>query len=168
MSDDELDLAKGDPAYAEDSPAAQRRARRKSANEEKGKSSSSSRSSSRASSGDRIDAEVRTRLENAFTHIVEWREARGDQELAEIIREDGPAMAQGGVAFTRGIPALRTPLILFLDLLEPILAFHRVGRTLLIRVLYRRQLRAEKREQEQAQAQAEWEASQTAPMPSIG
>lgn len=162
MSDTEIDLEKGDPRYAEESPAAARRARRKGASEEKAKSSSSS--SSRATSSDKLDNEIRNRLERAFDRIAEWREARGDQELADIIREDASAMAQGGVAATRGVPALRGPVIMFLNLLEPILAFNRVGRTLLVRLMYRRQLRA----QEQEQAQQEWEQAQAAPVVPIG
>jgi hypothetical protein len=84
--------------------------------------------------------------------------ARGDDELAEALREERHAMSQGLVSLTATLTLLRLPLIVFMALIEPMLAFWRVGRLLVYRFLAWRERRvAAVREQ-----QAEREAAQAA------
>jgi len=82
---------------------------------------------------------LRGRLQAVFERLAEWLEGRGDEELAQAIREDAGAMTGGLVAATRPLAWLRQPLLLLLALAEPVLAFGRVGRILLTRWQARRE-----------------------------
>lgn len=138
---DELDLERGDPSRAEE-----RRSRRRSA-----RSDTSGESKPR---DDKLDRELHSRLVDAFDQVVEWREARDDEELATAISEDKEKMAKGLVSLTHAVVPLRQPLLIFLGFVEPVMAFGRVGRILATRWVTRRQQQAE----EMAAAQAEWDA----------
>jgi len=81
----------------------------------------------------------------AFDQVVEWREARDDEELATAISEDKDKMAKGLVSLTHVVQPLRGPLLIFLGFVEPVLAFGRVGRILGERFIMRRQRIAEER-----------------------
>lgn len=144
---DEIDLEIGDPSRA--TPEGESRRRRRS--------SGSASSTSRAAQSDesRFESEISSRLDRVFDRIVKARRARDDEELAEVIEEDAEAMSQGFISLTKNVPFFRSPLILFLNVLEPILAFNRVGRILAVRIWARREERREKQEQQQA----EWEAA---------
>lgn len=129
-----LDLDEGDPERAEMSPADRRRAARQAADENK--SSGSTRGTTRsksASARDKVEAELTLRLDRAFDRIAKAVETRGDDELAAVIREDSEAMGQGLVSLTRSVKLLRGPLLFMLNLIEPVLAFGRIGRILFIR-----------------------------------
>lgn len=89
-------------------------------------------------SQDRADRDLRTRLEGVFDRIAEAAEVRGDIELADAIAEDAKVMAQGLVSFTRPLRALRGPLLLLLGIVEPFMAFRRVGMLLFGRWYVRR------------------------------
>jgi hypothetical protein len=102
----------------------------------------------------KVEGEIRSRLERTFDRIVKARRARDDEELAEVVEEDAEAMTQGFLSLTHNVPFLRLPLLMLLNILEPVLAFNRVARILAIRLLTRRQRRQEAR----AQAQADYEA----------
>lgn len=143
---DDLDLETGDAALADASPAERRRRARATAQGSKGSGSAGSKPTV-------TDAEVGTRLHRTFERLALWREARNDTELAEIIREDSEQMEQGIVSLTKNAPFLRGPLMFFLNVVEPVLAFQRIVRTL----LYRWQDRRERQSQEQPQEQQEYQ-----------
>ena len=128
---DELDLNVGDPSRS--SPEAEQRRRRR---RDRGESSSTRERAEAA-----VEAEMRSRLERVFDRIVKARRARDDEELAEIIEEDADAMTQGFISLTDNVPFLRMPLIMLLNVLEPVLAFNRVTRILWIRAIDWRQRR---------------------------
>lgn len=155
-----IDLEKGEP---EDESPSQRRRRARRNSDDSSSSSSSSRSSSSSKASDRENTSVAGRLNTALTKLADQMAARGDDELADAIREERSAMSQGLVSLTSSIPVLRVPLVLILSLLEPVLAFARVGRILFYRFLGWRQRRME----EAQQAQAEWEAAQSMGVPPV-
>lgn len=84
------------------------------------------------------DKELRGRLEEVFVRIADAADARGDTELADIVREDGPVMATGLVSLTRPVRALRTPIVMALGIVEPVMAFSRVARMMVYRFFDRR------------------------------
>ena len=92
------------------------------------------------------DRDLRTRIAGIFDRLAEAADARGDHELAEILREDSPVMSVGLVSLTRPVKALRVPLIFALGIIEPVMAFSRVGRVMLERLLDRRAARADEGE----------------------
>lgn len=103
-------------------------------------SSRSSRSSNAKKSS--TDNDLKSRLHTVFDRIADAAEARGDSELAEVLREDRDVMATGLVSLTRPLAALRTPLLAVLAIIEPVMAFSRIGRLAFGRVLVRRAERA--------------------------
>lgn len=144
-----LDLEDGDPELADASPRARRAAARKAT---AGDSDTPTRkpASKRASAPaqDRTEAEISSRLNRTFDRIAQALDVREDAELADIIREDKEAMGQGIVSLTRSIKVLRSPLLMALNFVEPVLAFGRVGRVLYGRWAYRRWQRAQEQPQE--------------------
>ena len=128
-----------------DEPAAEAKPKRSS-------SRGSSRSSSRTSK--RGEADLQARLAGCFERIAAALSERGDDELAEIVAEDGPIMSQGLVSLTRPFTALRLPLLAVVAIIEPLLAFGRIFRVVAIRFANRRAMRAWEAEQA-AQAQEE-------------
>lgn len=87
------------------------------------------------------DRDLRTRIAGIFARIADASEARGDQVLADILREDMQVMAVGLVSLTRPVRALRAPLLFALGVIEPVMAFSRTGRIMLERLLDRRAAR---------------------------
>lgn len=136
---DELDLERGDPDRADD----RKRRRRSGGGDAKPADTSA-----------KLDHELHTRMIEAFDQTVEWRAARGDDELAAAIDEDKDKMARGLVSLTHVLVPLRRPLLIFLGFVEPVLAFGRVGRILGERFYARRQ--------NIAQEQAEYDAAAAA------
>jgi hypothetical protein len=107
------------------------------------KSSSSRSSSSRSSSSSArkkaaTDNELKSRLTGVFDRIAEAADARGDEELADIIREDRDVMAGGIVSLTRPFMALRAPVVLALAIVEPVMAFGRLARLMIGRAMVNR------------------------------
>lgn len=84
------------------------------------------------------DRDLRSRLEDVFARIADAAEARGDMDLAAVLREDSPVMATGLVSLTRPVRALRTPIVMLLGIVEPVMAFSRVTRMMFYRFLDRR------------------------------
>lgn len=87
---------------------------------------------------ERSDRDLKKRLEDIFERMAEAADARDDDELAEVIREDGRIMAQGLVSLTRPLRALRAPLVGLLSIAEPVMAFSRLGRLMFGRWYERR------------------------------
>jgi len=141
---DEIDLESGE------TPAARRRRERRT---ERSTVAGESKTTS-----EKLDRELHSRIVTSFERVVEWREARDDQELATAIDEDKDKMATGLVSLTHTVAPLRQPLVTFLGFVEPLLAFGRVGRILVTRWVTRRQQRA----QDLAAAQAEWDEQNAA------
>lgn len=144
---DELDLEVGDPSRGSADSEQRRRRRRER--------TSTSGNAATAREESKVENEIRSRLDRVFDRIVKARRAREDEELAEVIEEDAEAMAQGFLSMTTNVPFTRGPLIMFLNVLEPLLAFNRVVRILFLRFMERR---ARRYEEAQA-AQAEYEAA---------
>lgn len=96
---------------------------------------SDSASEPRAKPSDKDDRSLTGRLDTTFTKISDQLEARGDEELAAAIKDERHAMSQGLVSLTSNLVVLRPLLTLILALVEPFLAFWRVGRILLGRFL---------------------------------
>jgi hypothetical protein len=142
-----IDLEHGEPD-PDESPAAKRRRERRASGGDSGGSRSSSSSKS---STERSDTSLVTRMDTAFSKIADQMDAREDEELAEAIRDERHAMSQGLVSLTGSITPLRPLLVLVLSLIEPVLAFWRVGRILFLRFLTWRERRIV------AAQQAEWE-----------
>lgn len=95
---------------------------------------------------EREDRSLTGQLDTVFTKIADMLRARDDEELAEAIRDERHAMSQGLVSLTSSVTFLRPLLTLVLALIEPFLAFWRVGRILFHRFL-------------------NWRASRPAPVP---
>lgn len=93
------------------------------------------------------ERELRGRLAACFERIAASLEQRGDDELAEIVRDDAEIMSQGLVSLTRPFRALRTPLLAAVAIVEPVLAFGRIFRVLAGRFVERRAARAEEEPQ---------------------
>lgn len=149
-----IDLETGEPD-PDESPAARRRRERRSSTSSSSSGSGSSRS---WSSGNSDDSGLVARMDTAFSKIADQVAARGDEELAEAIREERHPMSVGLVSLTSTLTFLRWPLVIVMALVEPLLAFLRVGRLLFIRFLNWREQRIIAAQQ--AQQQAEWEAGQ--------
>lgn len=96
----------------------------------------------------RHNAELRERLGKVLERAAEWREARGDHELAAVLREDKQAIIGGLVSLTGPFLWLYGPLIAGLQVLEPVMAFGRVLRIMGVRMADRRARRQAERELE--------------------
>jgi len=90
----------------------------------------------------RAEKDLRDRLVGCFERIAESLYARQDEELAELVREDAEIIAQGLVSLTRPFTALRTVVLAIVAIIEPLMAFGRIGRVLLGRLAERRAARA--------------------------
>lgn len=84
------------------------------------------------------DTDLKSRLHTVFDRLADAADARGDDELSAALREDRDVMAQSLVTLTRPFQALRTPLLGLLAIMEPVIAFNRIGRLLFGRVVDRR------------------------------
>lgn len=140
-----LDLEQGEEELANLSPAARRRAARKGAAEAKQQAKKPSSRARSSSSG--LETEISSRLHRVGNRIAEMLSTRGDDELAQAIRDDTDAMSQGLVSLTSNVKFLRGPLLMVLNLIEPSLAFGRVGRILYVRFVNRQARIASEREQ---------------------
>ena len=156
MPEFELDLDEGDAERAERIAATQgqgqerSRAKRGSGGGKSGGSGGSSRSKA---SVQRENTDLVGRLGDALDKLAAQLEAKGDSELAEAFSDGKDAIAKSLVSLTSSVTFLRKPLLLFLNLLEPVLAFWRIGGILGRRFLERRD--RVMAEQETARAEAE-------------
>lgn len=138
MASDDIDLSRGEPDRG-DSASERRRRRRQQTTDSKPTGESFT------------EREVRHQLDRAFDGLAKTRDARGDEELAEAIREEGDAMTEGFVTLTNNLKPLRLPLIILLNVVITLLAFGRVGGILWERLKARRERKLAEREQAQAQ-----------------
>lgn len=152
---DTIDLTLGEPDP--DETPAQRRRRERSGRGGDTSSSSRTRGSSGSSKPD--DSGLVTRLDTAFVKLADQMLARGDDELSEALREERHAMSQGLVSLTATLTPLRLPLIIFMSLVEPVLAFWRVGRILIMRFFGWRERRIVAMQEQQAAYEAEQAAA---------
>lgn len=143
-----LDLENGDEDLANATPSERRRAAQREA-DKSGEKPKTRTSRSKATSDAKVETELDSRLGRTFDRIAVALEQRGDDELASVVREDAGAMAQGLVSLTRSVKFLRSPLLMSLNLIEPILAFGRVGRIMYVRFLERQSRIAAERAQAQ-------------------
>lgn len=141
----ELDLQKGEPKLADeiDARTAGNLGSGKGTGNRTRKTSSTSSSSSKTTAAQRrttaLEAELRSRLDRTWERVAEWRDSRGDDELATVIREDKEAWTQGIVSLSHIVKWLRAPLLMLLNFVEPVLAFGRVTRILFGRWTEQRQ-----------------------------
>lgn len=111
---------------------------------EKGKAKESPTAAKRRRAASaRSESELRGRLSACLERIAVSLETRGDEELAEIIREDAEIMSVGLVSLTRPFKALRAPLQVALAIVEPAMAFGRLIRALAERAAMRRAMNAQ-------------------------
>jgi hypothetical protein len=149
-----LDLEQGDAKLADDIDKkieAQVKSQRKSSSS-RSTSSKKASSSTRSTAAQRTDTEIVSRLDRTFDRIIVALQERDDDELASAISEDKDAMSRGIVSLTRNVKPLRNPLLMVLNLVEPLLAFGRVGKILLTRWAARRARVMAEREAEAARA----------------
>lgn len=90
----------------------------------------------------RADNELRGRLGDQLDRIAAALAERGDEELADIVREDAEVMARGLVSLTRPFRVLRAVLITVVSIIEPMIAFGRLFRLIAERWAVRRAQRA--------------------------
>lgn len=144
MASDEIDLTRGEPGRG-DSTSERRRRRR------------ASRSESDSPTESFTEREVRIQLERAFDGLAKGREARGDTDLAEAIREEGDAMTEGFVTLTNNVKPLRLPLVILLNILITLLAFGRVGGILWERFKARQERKRAERAMQGEPGAVQWE-----------
>lgn len=145
---DELDLQEGDEARADEiSASEQRRAARRS-------SAGSRQSSSSSKSNRSEDTGTEAQLRVVLDRVAEQREVKGDDELAEAIRETKDAIVKGFMQVTKTVAVLRQPLIFVLAIADPILAFWKVGSILTRRWFERRARKLQEYEEAAAAANA--------------
>jgi hypothetical protein len=89
-------------------------------------------------SGANVDAEIASRTRRVIRRMADRTASHGDDELATAMREDGPTIAQGVADITKVIIPLRAPLLILLAIIEPAIAFLRVGGILAARIARRR------------------------------
>jgi hypothetical protein len=130
----DLDLGKGDPIAAAASESRGDKARATRATGLRKPSTSSGRKTN----AQKAEEEIVARINAAFERLAEAFDARGDTEMAAIFREEQIPMSNGLVNLTRNIKPLRHPLVVILNLVEPLLAFGRLGRVLIRRIVERR------------------------------
>jgi len=130
-----------------------------SPNEKEKESKPKTRSSSTRRAGAKSEKDLADRLYGCFERIANALDERGDEELADILREDAGIMAQGLVSLTRPFVILRTPLLAAIAIVEPVLAFGRVVRVAAWRMSQRRAERAEAQAAATEAAAAEAESS---------
>jgi hypothetical protein len=118
---------------------------------------STTRSTARKNSA-RSEKDLAERLYGCFERIANALDERGDEELADILREDAGIMAQGLVSLTRPFTILRTPLLATIAVVEPVLAFGRVVRVAAYRWSDRRAEKHAEAAQAAQDAQMEAEA----------
>jgi hypothetical protein len=157
MAQIEIDLEDGSvngaPPGEQDGPVKRKVGRPKLSEEEKAERrkeyernrSRNRKRETRASTGGRTkaDEEVASRTERVLRRIADRRTNAGDDELAGAIMEDGPIIAQGVADITAAVNPLRVPLLLLLGVIEPAIAFLRVGGILAGRIAGRRQVPVE-------------------------
>lgn len=85
------------------------------------------------------ESDLRDRVATVLGRLADLIESRGDDELAETMREDVGVMATGIVSFTR---PFRAPLMFVLAIAEPAIAFGRIGILMIGRMFQRRADRA--------------------------
>lgn len=72
------------------------------------------------------EKELKSRATRVFERVADRRDLRGDDELADALREEGGMMADLLVTLTDALKPLRMPLLLALGIIEPVLACGRV------------------------------------------
>lgn len=130
MSAQEFDLDDPPPVLDDETPAARRRRQRRERSgggEEKEKP--------KPKPSPKAETDLRGRLEVAFGKLADQLRARNDEELADAFDEGKEAISQSLVTMTATIRWMRKPLLLFVGFLEPVLAFWRIGRILLGRLI---------------------------------
>lgn len=145
---DELDLERGDPEAADRITAAKDK---KPLTAQGGRRKSGT---SRPSTRDRVDGEINSRVTRVLGKIADMLDVKQDEELSSAIRENTDEMTQGFVSLTHNVKWLRNPLIMLLNLVEPTIAFWRVGTILAGRWYERRQQVMYEHQQQAEQAAA--------------
>ncbi len=133
-----LDLEQGDEERAEEIERKQSSTPRRVTRPSSSSGTRKKSTSTRPTAAQKLDTEIASRLERTFDRIIEALEERDDTELATAMREDKAAMSRGMVSLTRNVTPLRGPLLMLLNLIEPLLAFGRVGKILVTRFAARR------------------------------
>jgi hypothetical protein len=115
----------------------------------KTRASSANRDSAKESQPAMSDSVLKTKLNEVFTDLAEWRGKKGDDELAEALEESREDMADGLVALTKTVKLLRTPLAFAVNFVKPILAFGKPARILAPRIVTWRSSRQQAQQEPQ-------------------
>lgn len=122
-------------------------------------SSTRGKSTKRPAPTEKAERDLKGRIGGMLDRLAESLEARGDDEMAGIVREDAAVIASALVSFTRPFRLLRAIVLGAIAIIEPLLAFGRIGRALAIRVSDARHARAEARRAAMSANQAESDGS---------
>lgn len=134
MSDipDEFDLDNPPPVLDDETPAQRRRRERR--DKIAGGTGSETKARPSKAKAAQADGDLKSRLEDGFQKLADQMRARDDDELADALQDGKGPMAASLVSMTKVVKWFRKPLVLFVGILEPILAFWRVGGILLGRM----------------------------------
>ena len=113
---------------------------------------SGAKSSAKRTRTPKAENDLKARLTACFDRIADALDEIGDEELSDVIREDAEVISSGLVSITRPFVFLRLPMLAVVAVVEPLLAFRRIGRILVGRAVARREARRQARadyEQEQ-------------------
>lgn len=133
---DELDL---ENPPDDESPTSRRRRERRA--------SRTTQTDSKPKSDAKTEGALSGRLNEAFAKLANQLHAKGDEELATAIEEERRGMTAGLMSLTSSITPLRGPLVAIVELSLVFLAFWRVGRILLLRmVAYRERIAVQRAE----------------------
>lgn len=94
------------------------------------------------------EKELKDRLVRTFTRASQALDNRGDEELATAIEEDTEIMSDSLVSIAKTAVPFRKFLTTILGVVEPLLAFARVGSILIRRLLTRRMQQQEPADQQ--------------------
>lgn len=134
----ELNLSHGDPDRAARIQERQEAGSSRSKTRRGTSKSESGGKSSGGSKGSTAARNIKSDLKDAFNRLGDLRLAKDDEELGTALKEEAESMAQGLVSATRALPFLQGPILFFLAILVPTLAFWRVGSILFGRAVERR------------------------------
>lgn len=86
----------------------------------------------------RLPPQLKPRVIEVIEALANNRQDRGDDELADALRHDENSMAGGIESLVRHVPGAKSPIMLILGVVEPVLAFGRIAGLLLRRIGMRR------------------------------
>lgn len=121
---DDFDLT-GRILDVEDAPS--KTSSKRSKSDSKGSSTKKSKRKS-----DTVD--VHGRIESLIDRMIEWRQNRGDDEMAEVLREESEPLVRGIEVVCVKFGLVGILVVAVMTFIEPLLAIWRIGTLTLIRI----------------------------------